>query len=469
MPLDAHSNGQREGVRHDPTKSTEEGHYLLTEGGNARRLVALHGADLRHCDELGGWLTWDYRRWRRDRKEAVRRAKDIPEEMLREAAELDGDARKTVGRHALNTDSAKGIQNMLKMAESDPLVTATSDQFDTDPWALNVLNGTLNLRTGKLRPHCPEDMITKLASVNFDSEASCPTWDKFLSRVLPDPEVRAFVQRAVGYSLTASTGEQIMLLLYGSGNNGKSTFLEAIRAMLGDYAQQTPAETLLRKRQGAIPNDVARLRGARFVTAVETDEGRSMAEVLVKQLTGGDTLSARFMRGEWFEFRPDCKIWLATNHKPVVRGTDDAIWRRIRLVPFTFAIPKNERDKDLTQRLCNELPGILNWALEGCSAWQKDGLGVPEGVRTATDTYRAEMDEFGAFLAECCLTGESYRTYSRNLRCAYEGWCDRNGEKPLTTRAFALRLSERGFKSKNHGRTRRRAWIGVGLIEPIVA
>ncbi len=431
---------------------------------NGRRLVSLHGNDLRHCDELG-WLAWDGRRWARARKEATERAKSVSSALRREARDCNEATQKELNRLAKRAASAKGVHDLLAMAESEPAVNVKAEQFDTDLWLLNVRNGTLDLRTGDLRSHRQVDLITKFADVQFDASATCPQWEAFLETVLPNPEVRAFVQRAVGYSLTGSVREQVMLLLYGTGANGKSTFLETVRSVVGDYGQQTPAETLLQRHAGAIPNDVARLRGARFVVSIETDQGRRMAEVMVKQLTGADTISARFMRQEWFEFRPICKIWLATNRKPVVRGTDEAIWRRIRLVPFTVSIPEPERDKDLLLKLREELPGILNWALEGCRFWQRDSLGMPDGVRVATAMYRAEMDVLGSFIDECCLIDDACWTYTGPLNDAYKSWCDQNGEKPLSTRAFAQRLQERGFVNKNHGPKRRRAWFGLGLLE----
>ncbi len=436
--------------------------YQLTDGGNARRLVDAHGNDLRHCPELGGWLAWDGSRWRRDRKEAERRAKQVVASMLEEAAQVEDDRRTKLAKHALKSDSAKGIADLLKMATSEPEISVNVDDFDADPWAFNVLNGTLDLRTGKPRPHRRKDLITKLAPVVFDPDAKAPTWEKHLARVLPDPAVREYVRRRCGYSLTGVVREQDLAMLYGSGANGKTTTLEAVREVWGDYAQQTPSDTLLQRRQGAIPNDVARLRGARLVLSVETDEGRRLSEVLVKQLTGGDTVTARFMRAEWFEFRPAAKIWLATNHKPVIQGTDEAIWRRIRLVQFTATIPEAERDKDMSDKLHGELPGILNWAIAACLDWQRQGLPVPEPVRDATATYRGEMDVLGAWLADRCVVRADAHATAGALYRDYGAWCADAGERPARKVDFGTRLAERGFEA-GRGSGGTRIWRGVVL------
>jgi len=267
----------------------------------------------------------------------------------------------------------------------------------------------------------------------------------------------------VGYSLTGDTGERALFFLHGAGANGKSTFLETIRAMAGDYGLRTPTETLMTKRSGAIPNDVARLKGARLVTAAESDEGKRLAEALIKDLTGGDTIAARFMRAEWFDFRPQCKIWLATNHKPTVRGTDKAIWDRIKLIPFGVIIPKEEQNRRLIETLKTELAGILAWAVRGCLEWNRDGLGIPDEVKTATGRYRDEMDVLGAFLNDQCEFGPTAEVTVKALYNAYKDWCETNGERASSKRALGLRLAERGIDQyKATGGTR--TWLGIGLV-----
>jgi putative DNA primase/helicase len=255
-------------------------------------------------------------------------------------------------------------------------------------------------------------------------------------------------------------------LLHGVGANGKTIFLETVAGLLGDYAMRTPTETLLLKRTGAIPNDVARLRGTRFVYASETEEGKRLAEALVKDMTGGDKISARFLRAEWFEFLPEFKLWLGTNHKPQIRGTDNAIWDRICLIPFTVIIPKEERipRRELLARFRQEFPGILRWAVEGCLEWQKNGLGTPEEVKAATAAYRSEMDLVGHFLADCCIEKPSTQVKVQDLHKAYKSWCDANGETPLGKLAFGTRLTERGFIQRKQT-AGVRYWVGIGLLD----
>jgi putative DNA primase/helicase len=308
-------------------------------------------------------------------------------------------------------------------------------------------------------------VITKLAPAQYHPDAAAPAWEAFLERVLPAEDLRAFVQRAAGYSATGDTSEQCMFINYGTGANGKSTFQEALSAALGDYAMRTPTEMLLAKRSDGVPNDVARLKGARFVSASETEEGRRLAESRIKDLTGQDTITARFMRAEWFDFEPVHKLWLSTNHKPEIRGTDRAIWRRIRLVPWSVAIPLGEQDKKLPQKLRSELPGILAWIMRGCFEWQRKGLQAPEEVRRATVEYRAEMDVVGAFLAECCAVGSDQDVSAADLYKAYGEWCKDTGEAQMKQRRFGGQLTERGvFEHYRGGKSGGHRWRGLDLL-----
>ncbi len=436
-----------------------------TDLGNARRLVAAHGAELRYCHPWGKWFAWDGRRWRLDESgEVVRRAKATIRDLYREAAGLDDAARQALGKHALRSEAGARLRAMVDLAESEPGIPVHPDDLDRDPWLLNVRNGTVNLRTGALRPHERGDLVTKLAAVEYDPAADCPAFLAFLDRIMAGNEgLIRFLQRAAGYSLTGDTSERVLMILHGEGRNGKSTFLEVLRSILGDYAIRTPTDTLMAKRENGIPNDVAALRGARFVSASEADEGRRLAEATIKDLTGGDTISARFMRGEFFNFAPEFKLWLGTNHKPGIRGTDQAIWDRIRLVPFTVRIPDSEQDKRLREKLLAEASGILTWALEGCLDWQRDGLGEPQEVTEATAGYRAEMDVLGAFLDDRCVCHERAQVSAKALYAAYQAWCDETGEKPLTQQATGRRLTERGFDSAQLGKSRTRTWLGIGL------
>lgn len=268
-----------------------------------------------------------------------------------------------------------------------------------------------------------------------------------------------FVQRSFGYALTGSTREQVLFIFWGSGANGKSTLLETMLTGLGDYAQPADSSLLLSRTQDAVRNDVARLAGVRFVPTGETESGRHLAEALIKKLTGGDTVTARYLYSEFFDFRSQAKLFLATNHKPIIRGNDNAIWRRIRLVPFLVIIPEDEQDKALAQKLRKELAGILAWAVEGCLQWQRDGLGLPAEVVAATESYRAEMDVLGQFLKDCVVQRSDLQEGAGRLYSVYKQWCEKNGERPLSQQRFGTALSDRGFRP---GRTRRtRLWIGL--------
>jgi putative DNA primase/helicase len=374
----------------------------------------------------------------------------------------DDDKRRSFGQHITRSESHSRIMDMIGLAKSEPEIPVRPQQLDADPWVLNLANGTLDLRTGQLREHRREDLITKLAPVAYDPAAPCPRWEAFLSRIFAgDAELIRFVQKAVGYSLTGSTQEQCFFILYGAGANGKSTLIQTISALLKDYAKQTPTETLLVQRRDGVRNDLARLQGARFVYASEAEGGRKLAEALIKQLTGGDTITARYLYQEHFEFLPAFKIWLAVNHKPGVQGTDHAIWRRMRLLPFTITIPEAEQDKRLTEKLQAELPGILRWAVEGCLLWQQEGLEPPLAVKRATGDYRAEMDVIAAFLQDCCVVGPERRVLAGDLYAEYTSWCRQMGETPVSQKALASALRERGCTPGRQ--SSERFWCGIGL------
>jgi putative DNA primase/helicase len=435
--------------------------------GNAQRLVRRHGQDLRYVQEWG-WLTWDGRRWQLGRSgEVMRRAKETALAILKEAeGPMAERARAKILAWARASQSRSWLEAMIALAQSEVGVPAGTDAFDTHDWLLNCRNGTLDLRTSELRPHRREDLLTRLVDVDYDPGASCPIWEQFLDRITDGSEaLTGYLQRTIGYALTGDTGEQAMFLLYGTGANGKSTFLEVIRAIAGDYGRQSDPTTFLARQNGdRIPNDIARLAGARFVSAIEVEEGRRLSEVLVKQVVSGDTLTARFLNREFFEFRARFKLFLAANHKPVVRGTDEGIWRRIRLIPFTVTIPKAERDRTLLTRLQDELPGILAWAVRGCLAFTQQGLADPPEVLAATDSYRSEMDVIGAFVAERCVVADCARAECGALYSAYAQWCEENGEHAVSQRRFGQQLEERGF-ARRRGTNGKWCRSGIGLLD----
>lgn len=441
--------------------------FKLTDLGNAERLVAQHGRDIRYCHAWKKWLIWDGIHWAVDRTDAVKqKAKEAVRSIYGEAKKATDDSkRQAIAKHAMNSESDSRIRAMLSLAKSEPGIPILPEQLDQDPWLLTCLNGTIDLRTGKVQPHQRDHLITQLAPVEHNPDATCPKWYAFLDRIMDGNEnLIAFLERAIGYSLTGDTSEQCLFILYGTGANGKSTFLQAVSSILGDYAKQTPTETLLVKQRGAIPNDVARLKGARLVTASEAEADQRLAESLIKQMTGSDTVSARFLHQEWFDFQPTHKIFLGTNHKPVIKGTDHAIWRRIRLVQFEVTIPEPERDLKLLDKLREELPGILAWAVRGCLEWGQNGLGEPDEVKDATQNYRNEMDILAQFFTDCCVENPSATVKTKDLYEAYSNWCENNGETASKKRAFGMRLQEKGFKSIRIGSTGARGWKGVGLL-----
>jgi P4 family phage/plasmid primase-like protien len=439
--------------------------FNLTDLGNSERFIAQQGENVRYCYPWRKWLVWTGVRWERDESGRTHKlAKETVRTIYREAAAAEDEGqRKALAKHATQSEAETKIRAMLELAKSE--VPISPDELDADPMLLNVSNGTIDLRAGTIRAHRREDLITKLTPSEYDPDAAAPAWAAFLERVLPGEELRAFAQRAAGYSATGDTSEQCMFINHGTGANGKSTFQEVVSAVLGDYAMRTPTEMLLAKRSDGVPNDVARLKGARFVSASETEEGRRLAESRIKDLTGQDTITARFMRAEWFDFEPVHKLWLSTNHKPEIRGTDRAIWRRIRLVPWSVAIPPGEQDKRLAEKLRGELPGVLAWIVRGCLEWQRKGLHAPEEVRRATVEYRAEMDVVGAFLAECCMVGSDENVSASDLYKAYGEWCKDTGETQVKQRRFGGQLSERGaFERYRGGKSGGHRWRGLDLL-----
>jgi len=465
--------GQEDTAEAPPTPATTAGITgvaskveRFTDLGNARRFVARYRGTALYCEAWGRWFLWDSMRWAEDeRLEVFARATDLIRSLYGIAKKIkDEDERKAFLSHLIRSESHRAIHAMVTLAKADRAMARHPDDFDTDPWLLTVTNGTLDLRTGRIRPQNPRDMITKLAPVVYDPSARCPNWLAFLDMImLGRKSLVDFLKRALGASLTGITSDKAMFILYGpGGDNGKSTMVEVIEMLLGNYARRTPVETLLKKREGSIPNDVARLRGARFVWATENDRGVRLAESLIKEMTGGDRMAARFLHREFFEFMPAFKIWFATNHKPTIRG-DAAIWRRLKLVPFDYTIPKDRQiPRHVVMAMFQaELPGILNWAIEGCLAWQRDGLGVPDEVITATREYEAEQDTFAMFLEERCVRVPNARVLSLALYREYKAWAEEHGETPASHKTFASLMSERGFaKTKT---MKGALYSGIGL------
>ena len=444
--------------------STRNADARRTDVANGERLAQDHGADLRYCHPWRKWHVWDKRRWKPDDTGAVHsRAKATARRIYAEAGRCEDEGQaKRLARWAGTSHSAPRIEAMVKLAQSEPGIPILPDALDRDPWLLNCRSGTIDLRSGQARSHQRGDYITKLAPAEIDSSAECPLWDAFLKRVLPEPEVRSFVQKAVGYSLTGSVREQVLFFCWGGGANGKTVFLNTLQHLLGrDFAIQAAPELLLGKGANQHPTELADLAGVRVAICTEIDLGRRFGEALIKQLTGGDPIRARRMREDFWQFDPTHKIWVAANHKPGIRGTDHGIWRRIRLIPFNVTLPEGERDPDLGHKLAKERSGILNWALEGCRLWQRDGLEAPPQVLQATEEYRQEMDIIGLFLSERCEEKSGANVSATELYKAYKSWCEESGERPQSQRTFGSQMTERGVPRVKRGG--RMVYVGIGL------
>jgi putative DNA primase/helicase len=437
--------------------------------GNAERLVAEHGSDLRFAPGLG-WFAWDGRRWKRDVDgEVMRRAKRAVRSMYAAAADLeDSDDRKKLTTWALQSESEARLRAAASLAETEREVIVPADALDADPWLFNAANGTIDLHTGALREHRREDLLTRITPVVFDNLAEHHSWDAFLARITGnDAELAGFLRRAAGYTLTGRTSEEVLFFAHGSTATGKSTTLEALRAALGEYATTADFESFLKRRGDAgIRNDIARLAGARFVVSMEVDDGKALAEGLLKLLTGGDTVAARFLYRETFEFQPMFKLWLAANERPRVNADDSAIWRRIIQIPFVNVIPEAERDERVKLELRTSpqaQSAVLTWAVRGCLEWQEKGLAVPQSVRDYTAEYRAENDLLRDWLADYCeLDAEAY-TSNASLRESYEKWCGENGEKLVSSKTFAKLLRTKGCSAER--KSRERGWLGVRVTD----
>jgi putative DNA primase/helicase len=416
----------------------------LSDEGLALRFAALHGQEARWVGTWNAWMVWDGRRWRQDEVQWVPRAiRDMIRAALGEAA---------------NTTQAKQIASARVASAVEHLARAgiehvgTSDMWDQDPWLLNTPGGMVDLRDGRLRPHDPGDFLTRMTRVS--PRMGCPGWMKFLDRVTGgDRELQAYLARCAGYSLTGFSNARALLLLWGPGGNGKGTFVEVMQEVMGDYAAVMAVETLMADRSNQHPTDLAKLAGARMVVAEEGQEGQRLNEALVKRITGNDTITARKMRQDFFDFRPQFTPWLVTNHKPQIQNVDQALRDRMHLIPFTVRIPEEEQDKDFrTKLIAAEAPGILYWAISGCLAWQEHGLVRPTIVRAATNEYLAGEDKVGQWLEDCCELHPTYESPSTFLFESWCAWCARGNERPGTQKRFSQRLLSHSSPSFSPGR-----------------
>jgi putative DNA primase/helicase len=412
-----------------------------------------HGGRFRYVADRKMWLAWDETRWRRDADgEARRAAKETAHDLLpRAAACKSTDEAKWATKWAITARSEPRIRAALELAKSEREIAITPDALDSDPYLLACANGTIDLRTGELRESEPADLISLGTGVHYDGDAKCLRWAMFLREVFGnDEELIGFVKRLVGYSLAGEALERILAVLWGDGYNGKTTFIETIKRLLGDLAATADFSTFIRTRADRAPrNDLARLYRSRLVVASESGEGRELDEAVVKQITGRDTIAARYLYSELFEFKPEFTLMLVTNHRPRVDADDDAIWDRIRLVPFTQCF-RGREDKELLSKLEAELPGILAWAVRGCLEWQRDGLGTAAAVTAATSEYRQEEDALGAFIEDCCElppAGKQYEVSANDFRERYEAYCKEIDAEPLNARWIGRQLGKKGFET----------------------
>jgi putative DNA primase/helicase len=449
------------------TSELKNGKRQRTDLTNAERLINIYGSEIRYNPMWKKWLVWNGRYWETDEGEVriTKRCIGMIRSLYDKALNVDDyKERIEIEKFAMQSENFRRLDACIKMAAKLEKIQITSEELDTNPWLLNTENGTVDVTTGEFREHKKEDYITKIAKVNYDPAAACIAWKNFICEIMNfDIDIISFLQTAAGWGITGDTSEQTMFILFGSGANGKSTFLNTIMNLLGDYAASTQTETFIKQNAERISNDIARLRGTRFVTTSETEYGRRLSEPLIKQITGNDKLTARFLYGEYFSFLPSFKIYMATNHKPVIKGTDYGIWRRIKLIPFTQTIPTEKQDKDLEQKLFAERSGILNWLIEGAMRWKKERLLAPESIMNATNEYRAEMDIIGNFLKERCVLNPSCTIRIRELFKAYQDWCDDNNEHAVSERFFSLRLKELGYTQKRTSDARH--WNGIMLRE----
>ena len=443
--------------------------YTFDDMGNAERFYDLFGENVRYCYTEKKWYFYNTQKWCVDNIGAVehmadRAVKAMAAEM-KAYAQTDADEgtemQKAFEKHMKQSRSNKSKRAML--AEVQHHVPVLPSQMDKKRMWLNTPSGVIDLRTGALSGHDPEDYFTKITAVGLSDAADCPRWLSFLDDIFGgDKDLIRYIQKAVGYSLTGSTAEQCAFFLYGTGKNGKSTFLDVIRNVFGDYAANIQPETIMVKNNSgsAINSDIARLKGARLVTSVEPNEGVRINEGLVKQLTGDDAVTARKLYSEEFEFKPEFKLWMATNHKPIIRGTDTGIWRRIHMIPFTVAIPDDKVDKNLSHKLKAEMTAIFRWCLDGCALWQQEGLKMPRAVLDMVREYRREMDVISAFLNDCCQ--DSGSVAAKTLYACYCKWAEHNNEYCMSNTKFGIEIAKRYERIKCRNRF---VYNGVSILD----
>ena len=442
-------------------KAIPQDQLIYSDTYNAKVFHELYGDKIRWCKDLGGWFIFNGKCWEKDSNDNIKKFALL-------ACDEIGDRMRALGNKALpnlrkiHTD--QGINSMVSC--SKPFFGANVNDFDQDKQLLNCLNGTYDLNRNIFVDFRPDDLLTKCANVVYDIHATAPRWATFLDEIfLGDVSLIEYVQRVIGYSMTAMTQEHCMFILYGHGRNGKNIFTEAISGVLGDYALNCPSSMFVLKQNPGIPNDVARLKGCRFASASETNQNVNLDEELIKQLTGNKIITARFLNREFFDFEATFKIFLATNHKPNIRGTDTGIWSRIQMIPFNMTITPEKEDKKLAQKIAAEYSGILNWMIEGYNQWNKQGINIPEVVKSATKVYREEEDDLGQFIKSECVIEQGGFIPSQEFRERFKSVMG----YPKGTKILAEYMQKNGFKASEDTRLyfngrQRRGFIGIRWI-----
>ena len=441
------------GRRETPRDERDVRPSSFTDEGLALEFTTQHRSTLRYVASWGRWMQWSGSVWKAD---TTLHVVDLSRAICRRASTNCNEA-----RIAASIASAKTVGAVERLAKADRHHAATVEQWDCDPWLLNTPGGTVDLRTGKMRRHRAEDYLTKTTAVTPGGE--CPLWLRFLQRITAgDLDLQAYLQRIAGYSLTGSIREHALFFGYGTGANGKGVTINTISGIMGDYAAIATMETFTASPSDRHPTDLAMLRGARLVTAQETEEGRRWAESRIKAMTGGDPITARFMRQDFFTYTPCFKLLIAGNHRPALRGVDEAIRRRMNLIPFSVHIPEDERDADLPEKLIAEWPGILKWAIAGCLEWQQIGLAPPPAVKSATDEYPPAEDAPENWLTECCIRRCTLHTASTDLFESWKSWADAAGEFAGSQKSLTQKLVSKGFQKRrlSDGKA---GLVGIGL------
>jgi putative DNA primase/helicase len=447
--------------------------YTRSDMGNAERFVRDHSDDVRYCHSTASWYVWNGRQWMMDCVGLARcKARETVRSIYAEAANNNKYLERTkLLEWAKMSEGSSRISAMLLEAQSMPPIPIEMNAFDTDANLLNVQNGTIDLTTGKLQPHRKDDMITKMAPTMFVENAHSDMLVKFLNTALPDKNIRDFLPRAMGYTLTGSCDEECLFMVYGPTASGKSTMMESFLSALGPYGSMLDFSVLLKAKsdpdgRGANP-EISKLPGIRLASSIEVDEGRAIAEGLVKSMTGGDTISARGLYEKRnTEFKPQFTLWLVANDAPNMKSTDDALWRRIIVIPFDHTVPVDERDPAVKRTLRDTDEGrsaILWMAVQGCLEYKRAGLQIPESISTATADMRVEMDPLHDFFVEWCQFGPTFQTPASQLRDTYLNFCESNKSRPINTKRVAASLKAKGCENISTGS--QRIWLNVGIVE----